>query len=99
MIHGFKGFSYRWFLTSAGRLGIEPRFTASKAAVLPLDDLPALAINNIDCFAPDWRRRSPSPIVLPLDDPPAQCISERAPSVCLHTIRRSPKDSQNYLSI
>ena len=25
----------------AGRLGIEPRFTASKAAVLPLDDLPA----------------------------------------------------------
>ena len=24
----------------AGRLGIEPRFTASKAAVLPLDDLP-----------------------------------------------------------
>lgn len=25
---------------SAGRLGIEPKFTASKAVVLPLDDLP-----------------------------------------------------------
>ena len=29
-------------LGTAGRLGIEPRFTASKAAVLPLDDLPAV---------------------------------------------------------
>jgi hypothetical protein len=28
----------------AGRLGIEPRFTASKAAVLPLDDLPMFLI-------------------------------------------------------
>lgn len=28
-----------------GRLGIEPRFTASKAAVLPLDDLPILSGN------------------------------------------------------
>ena len=31
-------------MSIAGRLGIEPRFTASKAAVLPLDDLP---INNL----------------------------------------------------
>ena len=29
----------------AGRLGIEPRFTASKAAVLPLDDLPPQSTN------------------------------------------------------
>ena len=27
---------------SAGRLGIEPRLKASKASVLPLDDLPRL---------------------------------------------------------
>lgn len=34
--------AYRWFIIIAGRLGIEPRLTASKAAVLPLDDLPIL---------------------------------------------------------
>ncbi len=28
------------FFLRAGREGIEPSFTASKAAVLPLDDLP-----------------------------------------------------------
>ncbi len=29
----------RTYLKLAARLGFEPRFTASKAAVLPLDDL------------------------------------------------------------
>ena len=29
----------------AGRLGIEPRLKASKASVLPLDDLPMLFIS------------------------------------------------------
>ena len=30
----------------AGRLGVEPRLTESKSAVLPLDDLPKLAVNG-----------------------------------------------------
>ncbi|KKT81640.1 MAG: hypothetical protein UW78_C0006G0005 [Candidatus Azambacteria bacterium GW2011_GWA1_44_9] len=36
----------------AGRLGIEPRFTASKAAVLPLDDLPIYSILHIHSHYP-----------------------------------------------
>ena len=51
----------------AGRLGIEPRFTASKAAVLPLDDLPLLLTFCYQyfyklCFVPvyntrNWRKK------------------------------------------
>src|SRR3989344_7430884 len=41
----------------AGRLGIEPRFTASKAAVLPLDDLPALHATIADSYGPDKTMR------------------------------------------
>ncbi len=34
----------------AGGLGIEPRYAASKAAVLPLDDPPKFRLNNYFIF-------------------------------------------------
>ena len=47
-----------FLLPTAGRLGIEPRFTASKAAVLPLDDLPAVGTRCKEHVAfPNERRQ------------------------------------------
>ena len=59
----------------AGGLGVGPRFTASKAAVLPLDDLPAMFTNNTDSYGLDEIVRRYYFIILPLacparDDPP-----------------------------
>ena len=34
-------------ISIAGRLGIEPRLKASKASVLPLDDLPMVTANTL----------------------------------------------------
>ncbi len=43
-------FAYKYYSNNfAGRLGIEPRLEASKASVLPLDDLP-INKDNITYF-------------------------------------------------
>ena len=50
------------FMYRAGEKGIEPLYTPSKGAVLPLDDSPALFTNNIDSGRADERQSSLSSI-------------------------------------
>ena len=55
------------FAYFAGGLGIEPRYAASKAAVLPLDDPPAIDTKKTILT---FERTLPKTTVSPLDDPP-----------------------------
>jgi hypothetical protein len=48
-------------LNLAGRLGFEPRSAESKAAILPLDDLPIKFIRNLGTFTPDLTHNRGAP--------------------------------------
>jgi hypothetical protein len=65
--------TYRLFVYTAGGLGIEPRLTASKAAVLPLDDPPASYTNIDDFYEADETLRRHCFIILPVNLAP-QCF-------------------------
>ncbi len=54
-------------MPTAGRLGFEPRYTASEAVVLPLDDLPAVFTNLKELLL--HRASVKRKLCLPLDDP------------------------------
>ena len=51
-------------MRTAGEQGLEPQLTASKAAVLPLDDSPAVRTKlnekNTNAFPSDRRQKAPA---------------------------------------
>ena len=58
------------FVHTAAGLGIEPRYAASKAAVLPLDDPAAVRANCVNLLC-SWANECSLYDSIPLDDPAA----------------------------